>query len=387
MNFSDTIVGGRKSYKTAHRRRRRRHDGTEELADLTDEEDESIAKRLARLRREAEEVRLEIQRTEETESKDRVEEQTEGLEDGVEELSKLLDGLQTLSRKAGKTAEDDIVSRLRLDSGLASSRRKAGAHQDSQTTDTETVSPSTLSAIAAFADRLTALETALGISITSTDTPAILPTLSSLGIQITTLSSTLSPPSTTTNISPSSLPHLDALTTRIRTLNSESTTLLQTRKSALATLTSLHEARLSSTEPLYRHGTRVSMRNNATESPSDPETQIYTSVFLDEQAAKITALYHLLPTIQNLQPLLPVVLERLRALSVLHNGAGEAKGMLDELQRRQSAMGEESRKWREAVEGVEQGIAEVAETTKGNVDVVGGMVRAVEERMERLERG
>jgi len=118
--------------------------------------------------------------------------------------------------------------------------------------------------------------------------------------------------------------------------------------------------------------------------PDDETLQITSRVFLEEQAAKVTALYQLLPSIQSLQPLLPVVLERLRALSVIHAGAAEAKNGLDDVERKQAEMQAEIKQWREAVEVVEKGMLELEESMKGNAKVVGDMVGSLEGRIGTL---
>jgi len=121
--------------------------------------------------------------------------------------------------------------------------------------------------------------------------------------------------------------------------------------------------------------------------PGEESLHLQSQLFLDEQSSKITALYHLLPTIQDLQPLLPVVLERLRTLSVIHTGAAQAKGLVDDLESRQREMKEEIGRWREAVEVVEKGMGELEGVMRENVTVLGGRVRGVEEKVGGLEQG
>jgi nuclear migration protein JNM1 len=54
------VSGKRKSYRASSRRRKKGEDDAEELGDFSDEEDESLERKLARLRREIEEVREEV---------------------------------------------------------------------------------------------------------------------------------------------------------------------------------------------------------------------------------------------------------------------------------------------------------------------------------------
>ncbi|KIW65680.1 hypothetical protein PV04_07916 [Phialophora macrospora] len=431
VDFSDSIGGTRRAYRTRSSRRRRRRgleNGGEEVGDLSDSEEETLPTKLARLKREAEEVRLELERRErerdeDAEFQDSVEQQAQRKEDeedvdvdGVHELSRVLDGLSTKARlKTGGSVEDQFLSRM-----TSTARQRQHQHQDVNTlpqsgTDLAAKSaPTTLSAVADFSDRLTALESALGVSSMSptSQTSAILPTLASLSTQITTLSATLAPESSASATSqPQSRPnvaYLDTISNKLKTLIAESDRLSQSRKAALASLADLHEKRMQqlvSGASVHANSRSARMRGLSTTSstanahansegrvdgatgPGGESLQIQSQLFLDEQASKITALYHLLPSIQELQPLLPVVLERLRTLNVLHNGAAQAKGLIDELETRQREMKDEVAKWRDAVEHVEKGIKEAEDVMKSNVDVIGGRVRDVEERVGRLGQG
>ncbi|OCT49307.1 dynactin subunit [Cladophialophora carrionii] len=447
VDFSDSIAGTRRAYRTRSSRRRRRrrrleHGGGEEVGDLSDSEEETLPIKLARLKREAEEVRLELERREmekdeDAEFQDSVEQQQQQQQqgsrkqgeedvdaDGVHELSRVLDGLSTKARlKTADTVEDQFLSTM------ASTARQRQHHLHHQTqashSDPATAAPqsapTTLAAVADFSDRLTGLESALGISSMSSDsqTSAILPTLASLAAQITALSATLAPPSTTSagpefqSQSRPNVAYLDTISSKLKTLIAESDRLSQSRKAALASLADLHEKRMQqlvSGASVHGNSRSARMRGLSTASstghtqgnneakvdgttgggggggggPGAESLQIQSQLFLDEQASKITALYHLLPSIQELQPLLPVVLERLRTLNVLHNGAAQAKGLIDDLESRQREMKDEVAKWREAVEHVEKGITEAEDVMKSNVDVLGGRVRDVEERVGRL---
>ena len=418
--------------------------GEDQVVYMSDSEDETLGRKLARLKREAEEVRLQLQKLErekdsEAEFKDSVEEQQqqqadqeESLNrDGVEELSRVLDGLSVKAGLKGLgTAEEDFLSKL--DSNARQRQRQQTKDGVLRSIAGQTPSsndpPTALVAVAAFSDRLTALETALGVASTSAETSqttSIIPTLDSLSSQIATLFSALNPPtSNTTSSAPHTTPFLDSVSNKLKTLTNESKTLEQSRKSALEALEKLHDTRMNqlvsatlhtNTRPrrglsntsggggagpgggggnFYPNHNNSNYDNTATNNngqqiadlsrPDDESLQITSRVFLEEQAAKVTALYQLLPSIQNLQPLLPVVLERLRALSVIHAGAAEAKNNLDEVERRQVEMQAEIKQWREAVEVVEKGMLELEESMKGNAKVVGDMVGNLEGRIGSL---
>lgn len=80
VNFSDSIAAKRKSYKSKNRRRQRRDDGLEEVGDLSDGEDESLERKMARLRREVEELKVEMANREESKDVENKEIPTEGQE-------------------------------------------------------------------------------------------------------------------------------------------------------------------------------------------------------------------------------------------------------------------------------------------------------------------
>jgi len=426
--------------------------GEDEIVYMSDSEDETLGRKLARLKREAEEVRLQLLKMEqekdsEGEFKDSVEQQQQPEKererqgdqeeivdrDGVEELSRVLDGLSVKAGLKGLgTTEEHFLSKLESNTRQRQRQQaKDGASQRpaAQPPSSSHDTPSALAAVAAFSDRLTALEAALGMASSSSAesprTTSILPTLDSLSSQITTLYGALNPAtSNTTASAPQTTPLLDSVSIKLKTLNNESKALEQSRKAALEALEKLHNTRMNQLVSANLHintrprrglsnssgpqGTSQSLSSyapqilNTSNTNNDPATskanqqiaelhrpddetlQITSRVFLEEQAAKVTALYQLLPSIQSLQPLLPVVLERLRALSVIHAGAAEAKNGLDDVERKQAEMQAEIKQWREAVEVVEKGMLELEESMKGNAKVVGDMVGSLEGRIGTL---
>ncbi|KAK5055945.1 hypothetical protein LTR84_012495 [Exophiala bonariae] len=446
VDFSDAIGASHRSYRTRTSRRRRmiKNDkGEDEVVYMSDSEDETLGRKLARLKREAEEVRLQLQKLDQekdsdAEFKDSVEEQQQPQRpdqdenvtpDNVDELSKILDGLTVKAGLKGLgTAEEDFISKLDSNARQRQQQRAHDASIISHPTGGQAASLngalSPVSAVAAFSDRLTALEAALGVGSTSAEssqTTSILPTLNNLSSQITTLFGALNPPTTNTASSgPHTTPLLDSVSSRLKALANESKALEQSRKAALESLARLHETRMHHLVAANIHTGRHSGRGVPNTSvgpdggvfkviqtriepkdffpttdngrpdydymsrPDDESLQITSRVFLEEQATKVTALYQLLPSIQNLQPLLPVVLERLRTLSVIHAGAAEAKNGLDDVEKRQLEMQAEIKQWREAVEVVEKGLAELEESMKGNTKVVGDMVGDLEGRIGTL---
>lgn len=406
VNFSDTVSGNRRDYKSGHRRRRRRktvHNGDEEYTALSeDSEDETLKGRLTRLKREAEEVKAEIERMErekdheDAEFKDSVEQQAE--EDGqdlvndVQQLDQLLSQI-TVSHhvKQGRTLEQHFMKSLNGDSRPRLPRKLEAKSADSVLTS------SSISAIAAFSDRLTALEAALGVSTIHSDvsSPSIIPELETLSTQIEILSTTLTPSGSQTLVGNSNTTHLDNLSNRLKLLISESKRLEDSRKAAAKSLEELLEARdrhasffhgTTTSVPASRGDNKQQVQVDGTKNAPTATKELTHTLFLDEQAAKITALYNLIPTIQSLQPLLPTVLERLRALSVVHAGAADTKGEMDEIENRLAQWERDLEKWREAVQSVESGMEEGREVMKENVEVIGGRVREIEQRMKLLEK-
>ena len=387
VNFSDTIASGeRRSYQTRSRRRRRKVLHEE---DGSDSEDETLNEKVARLRRETEEVRLELRRDENA-SPDikRPSEQSRSKEmatqnaRAVDELHTLLNEMdQSLHGSASVSKEEAFLQTLAADTAP-----KPDPTPTKITTNTQ--SPSA-AALAPIADRITALETALGLPSVSNSPPSILPTLDHLTSQLDTLTATLIPSTRAASTQPPSTtnPNLDDLQARIRTLTLDADKLTTSRKAAMTSLADLHEARLRYNQARPRDRPHSGTAPTTTATTIDQqEAVIHSDLFLSEQASKITALYQLLPSITELQPLLPVVLDRLRSLSMIHAGAAEARGELDDVMRRQGETRADIERWREAVEETERKMAELKGDMSENVKVVGEMVRGVEGKVKGLGR-
>jgi nuclear migration protein JNM1 len=366
VNFSDSIAANKRSYKT-----------TTKLVD-----GETLPRKLARLRWEAEEIQLEFdKRKEQPALKDGAKDE-EDLEDGVLKLSEILDALRMKSRSTNgttRTAGAPLSSQLREATPSGMNTQVERSQESEGSAQAEPSQTSTTAAIAAFADRLSSIESALGLgSVPSTnESHSILPTLASLSTQITALSATLASPSTSTSYSrsqtSSSIPHLEAVASRLRNLTSESDKLALSRKRALESLHDLQEAR-----------TRLPSSFSSAATQSDPSRDQAASLF-EDSSAKIAALYATLPTIQDLQPLLPVVLARLRSLHLLHADAAGAKSDLEEVVNQQAATSQEIERWRKGLEDVEAKMAEYQKVVSGNTEVIGKMVEDIEERLARLE--
>ncbi|ERF70160.1 hypothetical protein EPUS_00347 [Endocarpon pusillum Z07020] len=370
-NFSDSLNGGRGSYIISTRRSRRRRDGAFQEGDESDSEDESLGRKLARLKRETEEVKSELQRREKEKGEGAKEEDDEGVEDGVEALSQMLNGLGSTFRGAQRS--NGAAGSKKLASDLVEKTSQSGLREPAPPEPSPQPQPSTLASLATISDRLTAVEGSLGLSTTTpTSCAPILPTLASLTSQITTLSTTLSPSSITSPnaTTPPNL-NLETLSTRVQDLISQTDQLTLRRRAATQAATELRQARL-----------KAARRCHALEQET-----LSTLLAYEDQTSKINALYATLPRIQELSPLLPLVLERLRSLQAIHVGAAGVKGDLDAVERQQEEVGRSIEEWKGAVERVEEGLKEGEEIMRRNKEVVEGLVAALEGRLKVLEAG
>lgn len=401
-NFSDSISMKRQAYRSKNRshRRRIRDDGTEELGDLSDSEDESLERRLARLRREVEDLKVEMankpptegQVVTETSVSQPTEKSDKGLGDGVAELSRALDNLHASSRNgqsSNYSAAAVLSQKLVPESSTAvpgANVQKQQSPADGPTSSATTAAfpqaaPSSagiLSHAAAFESRLALLESSMGISSSSNpfvgdgiSEPAlqpVLPALDQLTSRLAALTGLLvgtNPTSGGPSMPGMTTPHLEALSTRVRKLTTDAETLASARKRAADAAKAAQNARIANSE-------------------DDAPTQDGVNLANDEQNAKIQALYATLPTIQSLHPLLPSVLERLRSLRACHAGAAHAADSLNDLEKHQAEMTSEIEQWREGLAAVEEKMSQGESALRSNVEMVEPWVRDLESRMARL---
>ena len=212
-----------------------------------------------------------------------------------------------------------------------------------------------LAKAADFDARLSLVETLLGVEtihLPTQDKPpyaAVLPTLDNLDHQISTLSSS-------TNSS------LDLIDRKVKQLTQDTQKLAEARTSARTAQEALN----------------IGMEISVVDAKHIREAD------LAEKNAKINALYGTLPTIDSLAPLLPSVLDRLKSLQSVHAGAASASQNLLKLEAQQQSMGEELRSWRESLEKVEKAVAQGEQTMMGNANVVEAWVKELEDRMRKL---
>ncbi|KAJ5564664.1 hypothetical protein N7513_000906 [Penicillium frequentans] len=401
-NFSDSIAMKRQAYRSkdkSQRRRRRREDGTEEVGDLSDSEDESIERRLTRLRREVEDLKMEmanksaLEKTVVESTPAGTSQERNDLGDGVAELSRALDNLHASSRgvpNASYSAATLLTQRLGSES--SGPNKEDGQKQSKSQLDGPTAAftmaqaqagiptAGILSHAAAFESRLALLEASMGISSASNpfvgdglSEPALQPVLpaldqltSHLGALTGLLVGTNPTAGTPATVPGMTTPHLEALSSRVRKLTTDAEALASARKRAADAAKTSQTARVASTEDATAPGA---------DGPSAD----------DEHTAKIHALYATLPTIQSLHPLLPSVLERLRSLRACHSGAAQAADSLNELEKRHAEMSSEIEQWREGLAAVEEKMSQGESVLRSNVETVEPWVRELESRMARLE--
>lgn len=405
VDFSDTIATKRKSYRIKTLRTRRRADGTEEVGDLSDSEEETFERKLARLQREAEELKEELARRKEQQQSTKTDQQQSENEadvgDGLVELSRALDNIHASTRGASGnviTADTILSQKLAATSqpiGAGSQGKNSSTSENNDSAAATSTTPSGLLAHAASFDaRLAFVEAALGISTSSnpfigegnSEPPLqpVLPALHHLTSQLSALTSTLGGPAPvpavpTTGSGPATMaattPQIEALTARIKKLTADADALANSRKRAMDAAKAANAAKVQADVP----SDLSASSSNATEVADPSSTQ------RDEQAAKIQALYATLPTIQSLHPLLPSVLERLRSLRAIHAGAAQASETLDALEKDQAELSKEIEQWREGLRVVEEKVKESEAAMKKNIDIVSPWVKDLETRLARLE--
>ncbi|RAO65880.1 uncharacterized protein BHQ10_001892 [Talaromyces amestolkiae] len=390
VDFSDTIATKRKAYKSrSGQRRRRRDDGTEDIGDISDsdaEGQESFERKLARLRRETEELKAEMERRDQARQNDGPKNEEED-DDGIDELSKALDSIHYSSTRANATS-DAILSR-KLAAAVNASKDANTADKKKPPSQATLPAPASglLEHAASFDTRLTLMEAAMGISSGSNPFFAakdaqprlqpVLPALEHLTSQITALTGTLGGPTASSTAATTTTAQLESLSSRIKRLTADAENLANARRHA-----SEVAARAVPDSPSGAGGGDASTSSGGTEVNNNTESNTQR----EEQAAKIQALYATLPTIQSLHPLLPSVLERLRSLRAIHAGAAQASETLDALEKDQAEMSKEIEQWREGLETVEGKIRESEVSMKKNIEYVGPWVEDLKKRMDRLEQ-
>lgn len=349
VDFSDNIAAQRRSYRTTTRARRRRG---EILGDDSDEEKESFEAKLNRVKRELLELENEYERRVETGDKSQIEEIDPKQQ--MEYISNKVDSIYTMRRGGARGAEAQLnrtVQKFKDYKPFDPSPRitKIVAKQPPlpgtqiQRNQLEYV----LNQAADFDKRISQLENNLGLNGNTmpelSDRPSF-PVLTTLQ----TLEQTLG------LLGDASTNNLEGAIQQIRKLTADAEQLKATREDA---------ARASS----------ISSDGN---SPAYPD-----------QEAKINALYGTLPSIDKLSPVLPLILERLRTLRLVHTSAWQADEVLTALEARQSRQEEEIKKWEKQLVVVEKDMEKATTIMHNNMKVVGEDVKKIDAKVEKLLNG
>lgn len=352
--------------------------------------DESLEERVARLRREVEEVRV---AAEEKGEADRVADGAgTGAGAGVEELSRVLKELSTRSERPRKGAPPQPNG--------AHKTAHADASQPPPSTSPAPITQEpqhlqgTLARAATLESRLTQLETALGLpqipfssSASASPPKPLLTTVSLLEAQLGILSQTFSPSSShsasASAASPSTAANnsLERISSNLQRLTREAQALETSRQKATQALREKQTLQQQQAQPSRSRPTS-SFSTSIAAPGVDPDTGLQA-----EQVKRIEKLHDALPTVESLAPLLPAVLERLKSLRRIHADAGAVWEGFREVERRQGECWEELRKWRGAVERFEGAVSEGESRSKENGRVVEDWVKGLEERVGQLEEG
>lgn len=357
LGLADRIDGKRRQYRDVSRRARQEPGELTEDLSISDEDEESLERKIARLRQEVSEIKGEFERRRAA-NEENGETDSDG-EDTVEALCQVLDstnGLTTIG--AGNRMMTKLGKGMKpYDSVKAKSPTESSKPSQGEPTLSFARQSLALPKVAEFDARLALIEIVMGIDTIPLPTQerqptrAVFPFLEQLDRQITTLL-------TSTDSS------LESVCRRVRQLTQDAQSLGEARAAAKAAQEGSNGPQL----PLALDG----------------ESKIDSFIEDPEQVSKINALYGTLPTIDSLAPLLPVVLDRLRSLQTIHVDAAGAGQNLEHLETRQEAMAQELKTWREGLETVERKVKEGEKTIAENTTVVETWVRELEERMNKF---
>ncbi|KAH6638222.1 Dynamitin-domain-containing protein [Boeremia exigua] len=345
VDFSDNIAQ-RQAYRTYTQQRRR----GEILGDDSDEEQESFSRKLIRVKRELQELEDEYEQRKKSGDKTKIEERD--AKEVIDLISDKVDEIYASRRGGAQSAEpllDRTIQRFNDYEPFAPSSKITAAIANQPPLPGSQIQKSQLNHVLAqaaeFDQRITQMESSLGLN-GNTIPEMSEDTTSPVFTTLQRLEQTLGA------IGDASSSNLDGASQQIKKLIEEAE--------------DLKEARLEAS------------RAGSSEESTTPD-----------QEAKINALYGTLPSIDKLSPILPLVLERLRTLRLVHTSAWQADEVLTELESRQSKQEEEIKNWEKQLELVEEDVKKHEKAMQGNVKVVGDDIKMLEEKITKLlaERG
>jgi nuclear migration protein JNM1 len=349
VDFSDSIAAQRRSYRTATQARRRRG---ELLGDDSDEEKESFGAKLLRVKKELQELEAEYEKRLATGDTSKIEERDP--KEYLEHIANKVDAIYAKRRGGARGPEahlDRTIQKFKdykpfepspkLTKALATQPPLPGTQIQRNQLDY------VLNQAADFDKRITQMENSLGLNGNTmpelSDRPS-LPVFATLQ----TLEQTLGV------LGDASTSNLEGAIQHIKKLTADAEQLKATRADAA----------------------------HSNSAPTDSNAIAYP-----DQEAKINALYGTLPSIDKLSPILPLVLERLRTLRLVHTSAYQADEVLSALESRQARQEEEIQKWERQLVIVEKDMEKCTVAMHNNIKVVGEDVKRIDARVEKLLNG
>lgn len=349
VDFSDNLQTGGRSYRTSTQRRRRRG---EILGDDSDEEGESFASKLVRIKRELAALESDYEQRLDEGDNSKVEEQDP--KQMLEVMASKVDTIYAAHKGGARGAEailDRTVQKFSAYEPFKPSPKITQALENQPPLPGSQVQKNQLESVlnqaADFDKRIAQLEDNLGLNGNT------MPDLSDKAIHPVFV--TLEKLEQTVGlIGDASTNNLDTVSQHIRKLTADAEHLKDVR------------------------GDEVS--HPTTNGESKQASQ-------NDQESKVNALYGTLPAIDKLSPVLPLVLERLRTLRLVHTSAWQANEVLTELEKRQADQEFEIQKWERQLEIIERDMKKSEEAMLKNVKIVGNDVRMLEEKMAKLLAG
>ncbi|KAL8866355.1 MAG: hypothetical protein Q9174_006354, partial [Haloplaca sp. 1 TL-2023] len=329
-------------------------------ADSDDKAEESLERKLARLRREVAEVKESFEQRRKNQKKPQIEvtprkdEAREKLGHEALEtpdtLGQVLDSIEQFEISSKGTSSSRLINNLN-EAYKPELRNPTLAQKATSNINGEPVYPSsddanqeqihTLHKISEFDKRLRLLEDALGLDMITLPTQdrrsarPVLPVLDGLDRQVSSLSITE--------------PSLDKYSRQIRQMIEDAEKLTEARKASAA-------------QPKSKRSSNERSRISRADTNDLSEGREDTG-----QTSKINALHGTLATIESLSPILPSVLDRLRSLRTIHADAALANETLSKIESRQNVMAEELKEWTDGLEKVESAIQNGEVSMKGNM--------------------
>lgn len=345
--------------KTRRRRVRKGRDGyVDEYEAGSESDEETTEERLARLKREVEEVRAE---QEESRLGDKGKHQL-GQDESINELSTLLGALQASSLTARSSTQGPADANGASTAPAVSTQAVAPQPRMMSEKDVNRIinQASTLEA------RLTSLEQALGLPELSSIRPGLQSPPQNMMDSMSKLESQLA------SLNGTTLPSLENMSSQIQRFHTSATRLKDAREAARAA-----RDRSPGLSPALGSGLQSDGERMAADDKPSMEDDY-------ELIQRIDALHSTLPSLSSMSPMITLLLDRLKSLRTLHNDAATVSERFSKAEKAQARMGDDVERWRQALEQMEGRMGEVAKTDAGNRDAVEEWVKNLEARVGKL---